>query len=214
MASKKLTPKLFFSSDLHIGHRNILKYSPVRAKIVGSNEDVEKHDRILIKRWNSIVRPEDIVIIAGDIKLCGNIRARECIAQLHGKKILVRGNHDLSASKMMRLGFDWVCDEMHVNIGGTRVLISHYPYRLSTMKYYYYKTKQLFYKKEVYDFRKMHRRPIDTGMILLHGHTHQEDKVRGRMIHVGLDSWNMFPVSQDVILKHINIIKKKEKVRG
>jgi calcineurin-like phosphoesterase family protein len=216
LAQKKpVIAKLFFTSDLHFGHRNILKHCPNRERGYRQPfESIKEHDEMLIKNWNKLVRPEDTVIVAGDVKMCGNTYAKECLARLNGKKILVRGNHDLGRSKMMRLGFDWACDEMHVNIGGTRVLISHYPYRLPKWKYWWLKFKQLFYKREIYDFRKMYRRPIDHGMILLHGHTHQEKKVVGRMIHVGVDSWNLHPVSEDMIQQYIAKIKKETKVRG
>ena len=51
--------------------------------------------------------------------------------------------------------------------------------------------------------------PDNDGLWLLHGHTHQKDKVRDKQIHVGVDSWDGYPVSQDTISKIIQKRKNK-----
>ena len=55
-------------------------------------------DRIL-NNWNSIVKPEDTVVVAGDISWA--MKMEECFAdfdfinnKLNGTKILLKGNHD------------------------------------------------------------------------------------------------------------------------
>ena len=52
---------VYFTSDLHLGHRNIisLQYRPF--------ESVEEMDRALIDNFNSVVKKNDTVFILGDI---------------------------------------------------------------------------------------------------------------------------------------------------
>lgn len=78
----------FFISDLHLGHRNILKYSPER----GGNT-VDEHDAWIVKQWNSVVRSEkDLVWVLGDV--CFDRDKLELLREMRGRKKLVRGNHD------------------------------------------------------------------------------------------------------------------------
>jgi calcineurin-like phosphoesterase family protein len=45
------------------------------------------------------------------------------------------------------------------------------------------------------DTRHEKRRPPKVkGEVLIHGHSHVREKVRGNMIHVGVDAWDFFPV--------------------
>ncbi|MGK3945661.1 hypothetical protein ABK046_45870, partial [Streptomyces caeruleatus] len=53
--------KLFFCSDLHLSHTNILKYG--RGKMF---KDVEEMNEAIIKNWNDVVPKDCVVICAGD----------------------------------------------------------------------------------------------------------------------------------------------------
>ena len=53
--------KLFFTSDLHIGHRNVLKFCHRPFE----NEKAMAEE--FIKRWNSVVSEDDIVFDLGDM---------------------------------------------------------------------------------------------------------------------------------------------------
>lgn len=116
---------LFFISDTHFWHKNVMKYTN------RPFDSVEHMNSELIKRWQSVVKPEDTIIVVGDVFFCGNGKARIIMEQLPGKKILVRGNHDNSARKMEKLGFDFVCESMVMKLGGEYINICHYPYRPS-----------------------------------------------------------------------------------
>ena len=68
------------------------------------------HKEKIKYNWLNTVQPEDYVIIAGDISWAMNLPEAEVdlkwIAELPGKKILLRGNHDYwwtSVSKMRKL---------------------------------------------------------------------------------------------------------------
>ncbi len=61
----------------------------------------------LKKRWNSVVEPEDTVIIAGDISWAmshtGALEDLRFIDSLNGKKIIGRGNHDYWWTSLTKL---------------------------------------------------------------------------------------------------------------
>lgn len=53
--------KIFFTSDLHFGHKNILSYDN-RPFLT-----TEVNDEAIIKKWNDKVGIEDTVWILGDV---------------------------------------------------------------------------------------------------------------------------------------------------
>ena len=79
--------KTYFIADLHLGHKNILKFEPGRG---GSN--IEEHDEWLINQWNSVVNPNDVVWVLGDVSFGANNLYK--LARMKGQKKLVMGNHD------------------------------------------------------------------------------------------------------------------------
>ena len=90
--------KIWFTSDIHIGHRNIVKYSTGRKEELGLDlEDpdmLQKHDDLLIQRWNMTVDKHDTVYILGDFSFAPAEETRKVLEKLHGKKHLIIGNHD------------------------------------------------------------------------------------------------------------------------
>ena len=75
--------KIYFISDTHFNHANIIKYCNRPFK------DVEEMDKTLIKNWNNIVRDKDIVYFLGDFVLSKNKveRAKELMELLNGEII-------------------------------------------------------------------------------------------------------------------------------
>lgn len=80
---------VFFISDLHLGHRRVLNFAK---EFRGGCETVEEHDEWIIERWNSVVRPRDVVKVLGDVAFSKEGLAKVC--RLSGNKHLVMGNHD------------------------------------------------------------------------------------------------------------------------
>jgi len=87
-------PHAFLISDLHLGHRNIIRYSNRPFLTVWGM------DRTLIRNWNRTVGPEDRVFYLGDFVWRGSIG--HYINILNGKKTFIRGNHD----RRMTAGYD------------------------------------------------------------------------------------------------------------
>lgn len=87
------TDKLFFTSDLHLGHFRIAQLCN------RPYQSCKEMNDALIDNWNKTVPPDGIVINCGDLMLLKNNgnNLQEYIKvcnKLNGKQILVRGNHD------------------------------------------------------------------------------------------------------------------------
>lgn len=83
--------KVWFISDTHLGHANLLKYEPLRMTLGGT---IDTHDQAVISKWNAKVQDNDLVIFLGDFALCGTEKAKGYFALLKGIKLMVLGNHD------------------------------------------------------------------------------------------------------------------------
>ena len=81
--------KIFFSSDLHFGHRNVISFCD------RPYSDVKEMHQALINNWNSVVSNEDIVFVLGDFFwFHGRHEIKKVVAKLNGKTIyVVPGNH-------------------------------------------------------------------------------------------------------------------------
>ena len=108
---------IFYISDTHFGHKNILKYD-ARPYFT-----VEEMDADLIKRWNSVVKKDDTVYHLGDFSWLKPDGEHEILRQLNGNKILIRGNHDYKPTE------DWtaVLSVAEIVDGDRRVVLSHFP---------------------------------------------------------------------------------------
>ena len=83
--------EVFFIGDTHFGHKNIITFDSVKPFRPFNN--IEEHDEELVKRWNSVVGPKDIVWHLGDV--CFGLRNLHHIGRCNGDKRLVQGNHDM-----------------------------------------------------------------------------------------------------------------------
>jgi len=91
---------IFTIADLHLSHST---NKPM--DIFGPRW--ENHTERLFDNWQSTVKPEDTVIIAGDIswgmRTEDTLADFEFIEKLNGKKIIVKGNHDFWWQTMKKL---------------------------------------------------------------------------------------------------------------
>ena len=116
--------KLFLTSDSHYGHFNICKYChrPFQSR--------SEMDQTLIKNWNVVVPEDGIVVHCGDFMLPHNEDIKEYnkyLNQLHGRVLLLRGNHDIAS-------LDWVSDKLiavrdqaMIVVDGVKIFAQHYP---------------------------------------------------------------------------------------
>lgn len=103
---------VFTISDLHLNHENIISYCnrPFNS--------VREMNRVLIRNWNFVVKPEDTVFYVGDMTL-GN--ADTFIEQLNGNIFFIWGNHDETED------FSSMHESVCLSYRGTEFLFIHNP---------------------------------------------------------------------------------------
>lgn len=116
---------VFFTSDTHFGHNNILTYTK------RPFASIEEHDEALIDNWNSVVSPDSTIYHLGDVMFTNEQRAYDILSQLNGHKVLILGNHDKlfynNISKAARM-FEYICPQLSIRIGNQKVIMNHYPF--------------------------------------------------------------------------------------
>jgi len=178
----------WYTSDHHFGHFNIIEYcNRPYANVQDMNDD-------LVARFNSVVKPDDSVMILGDLCMGKVTESLEYVKLLNGHKTLLVGNHDkpfgTTGDKQKRceqMYFDAGIDEIlygsvTTSVGKHLVTLCHFP-RSGDSKY---------------DDRYAEYRPTRGG-VLLHGHTHGKWRVKDGQIDVGVDSWSGTPVSEETL---------------
>jgi calcineurin-like phosphoesterase family protein len=113
--------KYWYTSDSHLGHRKIIEYCD------RPFSSVEEMNRVLIERWNEVVKPEDIVYHCGDFAFGPVSACREFLDALNGTVFLVLGNHDRSARRMEEVGFAGAFDSLIVEEDGMLIGMNHRP---------------------------------------------------------------------------------------
>lgn len=83
---------IWFISDLHFLHKNILDHQPLRKTLFG--ETLMEHDKKLLEFWNATVSKKDTVYIIGDLAFGEMSEKHKLFHKLNGNKILILGNHD------------------------------------------------------------------------------------------------------------------------
>lgn len=189
---------IWFTADTHFNHRNVIQYCNRPYK------DTKEMDAAMIENWNNCVKTSEHVYVLGDFAMANKEYIEKILNQLKGFKILVKGNHDKDSKVMLELGFDKVVENERIKIGNTDVLVSHFPYHPVTQHNTFGDKVILHKMDESVDDRYLHKRILDDGKSwLLHGHVHIAWKIKGRMINVGVDQWNMRPVGHERLLEII-----------
>lgn len=192
---------IWFSSDLHFSHQNIIKFEP---KSRGWFDNVDEMNEHIIDTWNTHVQPEDTVYVLGDVALGPIQESMQNVASLNGTKHLISGNHcrtwkgnkklrERDFSLYFESGFSTIQDEMYLRLGDTPVVLSHFPYAGDSGD----------------EDRYVEHRPRDFGLWNICGHVHSAWMQNERSINVGWDIWRR-PVHESEIY---HIIKNGPTVR-
>ena len=86
---------IFFCSDHHFYHQNILTFKRDDGTPLREFQDVNHMNEIMVQRHNERVRPNDKVYFLGDVTMSRNASGLEILGRMNGEKVLVKGNHDL-----------------------------------------------------------------------------------------------------------------------
>ncbi|UOP04848.1 phosphoesterase [Conchiformibius kuhniae] len=174
--------KIFFTSDLHFSHANIIKFCPTFRP-----QDVAEMDEYLIRKWNETVSPQDTVYNLGDVSFARDIgRIEAVLRRLNGTHHLIFGNHDgLLRQHAPRLLAECKWD-------GLPVLASAQDYLLLDVPEI--KQKMVLFHYPIQEWDGCHK-----GWYHLHGHIHDRTaKLRGRVLNVGWDLHGRFLTADDV----------------
>ncbi len=117
--------KVFFTSDTHFGHSNIIKYCQ------RPFNSAEHMDEVLISNWNEVVSPQDIVFHLGDFCFGRDKEWIEILKRLNGTKYLILGNHDIKKIANSSQIQDYFADinmQMRVVVDKQKILLNHYPF--------------------------------------------------------------------------------------
>jgi calcineurin-like phosphoesterase family protein len=177
-----MSDKVWFTSDEHYGHSNIIKFCNRPFK------DIYEQTEEIVKRHNEVVKAGDRVYHLGDM-FWRTLTLRDVLAiryRLNGQHYYIYGNHDelFHSNQVLRDSFIWCKDTFNFKADGLpNIWLSHYAHE---------------------DWNGSHR-----GAYHLFGHVHgQKPEPVGLKLDVGVDCWNYYPVSLDVIAERLG--KKAE----
>jgi calcineurin-like phosphoesterase family protein len=158
---------IYFTSDTHFGHNNIIKHCD------RPFDNVNIMDQIMFDNINEVVGPDDTLYILGDFCFKGkkplDYRIRIVCPDVH----LIMGNHEKrtdyypSESVVDMNGFSSIQEVKEIIYCNQRIFLSHYPHR---------------------SWPASHK-----GSYQLYGHVHSkldhEDRISGRKtLDVGVDN--------------------------
>ena len=167
---------IYFTADLHLNHSGIIQMCD------RPFSNVDEMNRMLIANINARVKQHDTLYILGDVAHKGTVEeANRLIAQIKGKKILIRGNHDRQYDERL---FEDVRNFLEENLNGRHFALFHYPIEEWPRKWH--------------------------GSIHLHGHQHNKPEYNVRMreqgllrYDVGVDANHYCPISLQEVLAFI-----------
>lgn len=189
---------IWFTSDTHFSHANIITYCERPflkiAPIDGVNTlvpDADAMNDYLVDRWNTRVQKGDTVYHLGDFGFTprasteGIAKLQKIANRLHGKIILIRGNHDTNIDSIKR--FEIVKDRHVIHTHNTRFVLDHYPLRS-------------------WQF-------MNKGSVHLFGHCHSNMPPHYKSFDVGVDNakniiGDYAPMSIDEVLNYSRTLEK------
>ena len=184
---------IFFTSDLHINHKNVMALDNRPFK------DIDDMFDGLVKRFNSVLSNNSVLYILGDVGMGSGDHIARFLKSIKGTKVLILGNHDKPMFGSYNQGFDVVLNNASFYIGDELVTMSHCPiqglYREDTSTFGKYAGENWHGESKNYKFSVP-----DLGQYHLHGHIHspnsgKSQRIEGRQMDVGVPANNYLPVS-------------------
>ncbi|MDO4223216.1 MAG: metallophosphoesterase family protein [Acinetobacter sp.] len=182
--------RIFFTSDLHFGHKNILRYAPEYRPYTS----VEQMDQALIQLWNQQVSPHDIVYNLGDFSFHKDVaQSKKILGRLNGQHHFIYGNHD---DQLLTIQQELLQEK---KADGNPYLSSIQSYLEITIQ----TVPTVLFHYPIYEWNNMYR-----GAFMLYGHLHRHiAPVEGRLLNVGFDRFGHLLSEHEVVahLAHLPI---------
>jgi len=96
---------IWFSSDHHFSHTNILTFKRDDGTPLRPFSSVEEMDETMIENWNKVVGENDRIYHLGDLAM-HNRALNSIMPRLNGRKVLIKGNHDANTANNYLKYFD------------------------------------------------------------------------------------------------------------
>lgn len=186
-----MSKKIFFTSDQHLKHKNILRHCPDR-KV--KFETIDRMDNAFIELHNEVVKAEDEVWHVGDFcwaRADQHHFYQSTLDKLNGTHHLILGNHDYCKPfYYVDIGFTSVHTANMIKIGKYKLVLAHDPAVWNAIS-------------AIKDF-----------IIFISGHIHLLYKAlpKQNLVNVGVDAWNYKPVEFEQILELLQTHKDEEKL--
>jgi calcineurin-like phosphoesterase family protein len=115
---------VWFTSDFHLGHRNIIRYCN------RSFDSIQEMDATLLANLNSKVGENDVLYFLGDFCLGGTDQAKLYRDRIVCRNIhIIEGNHDSAVRELKGAFYSW--NQMtEIRVGGQRIVLCHYAMRV------------------------------------------------------------------------------------
>lgn len=178
--------RIWFASDYHFCHANVIKYDG------RPFNNVEEMNQTLIDNWNEVVGDDDVVFYLGDLSFDKNgVTTQHIVDQLKGKIHFILGNHDREKDVRSLKRFETISDYISLTVTDhdnprkkQGIVMMHYP---------------------ILSWDKHHH-----GEWHLHGHCHQSlvtllpDYYKRKVLDLGCNGWAYAPISYSEIKSIMN----------
>ena len=175
---------VWFTSDHHFGHENIIKFCD------RPFSSVEEMDEEMIKRWNAVVKDTDTVYHLGDFTLFNGTAASRYFAQLNGMIKVLRNtwHHDKRwIPKHADMASEYRSKTGSVVTFEPPIVVLEFPEYENGSDKYSQALVLCHYPLAVWD-RKHY------GSWHIHGHSHGQFLQSGLCLDVGVDDHDFCPV--------------------
>ena len=166
----------YFSSDWHLGHKNIIQYDK------RPFQNVLEMNETIINNHNSLIQDEDDFYFLGDFSFTNKKITREYLNRINGQLYFIKGNHDYKDTLKLYQEFGTYLGNLsEIKINDQRIVLCHYAMRV------------------------WHGSHKGTWHLYGHSHHSLSDNKHSLSIDVGINGWNYFPLSFDHIKTLMNL---------
>ena len=168
----------FWMADPHFNH--VSRSGGILAYCDRPFPNISEMNERLIEYWNSRAGHKDLTYILGDLfwkEIKGEIRFKELMGRLNGKKVLITGSHDRIPIRYPCL-FEEITPQKEIRIAGNHVTLNHYCMRVWPRSH----------------FNSWH----------IHGHSHCRLESTGKSLDAGVDCHNFQLWSEEEIIEYMD----------
>jgi calcineurin-like phosphoesterase family protein len=161
-----MSARTWVIADPHFGHAGICRFLRPDGSKLRPWDSSDDMDKALISNWNRVVEDQDRVYVLGDVVM--NRRyLRPTLLQLRGRKVLVKGNHDIFKLSDYAPYFDDIQACCVGKYEGYKYILTHVP---------------------------IHPESLGRSGINIHGHTHSNSISDPRYLCVSVEQISYTPM--------------------